>query len=249
MKRLVVLLALAASSCLYAVQPPLHIAGKDVVVTVPPLLPGETPKGILIFLHGLSPEPWIEEQEGIAATEEFGAEHGYVVVVPFGDRVCAGNQRCWPTHPGRSAEDDAKFAAVVPDLDRVCKGVERVVGARGLDRFVVGYSNGGFFLAAAVERGLLSSYTRVGIAAGGPVGDPTTTTTPTKPSKLLLAAFDDDEFQGPSMLALRDRFADRGVVAQWQQQPGAHIWSAEHAVTFLSAFLDVPLPVQGAPGP
>ncbi len=232
------LLVTSLSSCLYATQPPLRLQNQDVVVGVPQLLPGEVPKGILVFLHGLSTEPWIEEQEGIAATVEFGVAHGYVVVVPFADRVCAGSQRCWPTKPDRSSDDAARFAAVLPMLDRVVRDVEKRVGARGLDRCVVGYSNGGYFLAGAVERGLLSSWKKVGIAAGGPIGE--LRTTPLAKAPLLsLTAFDDDEFQGPAMVALAQRLQGRGVNVALDHQPGAHIWSSEHAVTFLAAFLDV----------
>lgn len=242
-RRLVLLLcSLLLPSCLYAVQPPLHFHGHEYVVTAP----NARPRGIIVFLHGLSLDPWIEEQEGIQAFATVAADHGYVVVVPFADRTCTDRQRCWPTTPTGERGDVDAFAAAVPELERLVKRVEHQLGARQLPRSIVGFSNGGFFLAGAVERGLLSGWDRVGIVAGGPLGDPTTTTTalPARGPALFLERFADDAFQGPSMIALQQRWQDKGAAVQLHTQEGGHIWSAAHATTFFDRFVpadtDVP---------
>jgi predicted esterase len=236
---LLLLLALSSTSCLYAVQTPLRFEGRPYVVAAP----RGAPRGVLVFLHGLSAEPWIEEQEGIRALCDGGVAAGYVVVVPFAERACSDHQRCWPTRPDGRRRDARAFAEVVPGLERLVRQVERRLGARRrLERNIVGFSNGAFFLAGAVERGLLSRWARVGVVAGGPLAatpqqGSTSTTLPKGTPALFLASFADDGFQGPSMVALEQRWQAQGRDVALVTQPGGHVWSAEHATAFLARFL------------
>lgn len=192
------------------------------------LWPKGRPRGILVFLHGFSRDPWVEERDGINELSSFAARRGFITLVPLGDGRCQRRSvRCWSLD---DIEDE------VDAIDDVVRGVE--TRGRPLERRIVGFSSGGFFLGAALERDLLDDYTRVGIIGGGAVGQRWTSLTDVPPTFLELGR-DDDENRG-AMRSLERRLLSRDADdVHVREVAGGRALTSERARHFIRWFWGV----------
>lgn len=208
-------------------------ASAQVAAPTPPAPPVEVtwpaakPKGVVVFLHGLSSDPLVEEADGIEMLTTMASRRGFITVVPVAPRRCRqGKAHCW------SLDDVAEeLASVDAAVDAVARN-----GGAGFRRHIVGFSNGGFLLGAALERQLLDDFDQVGIVAGGPVG--AQAKTPLDVPTVYLEVGRADRYQRSATVALRDRLRARtpeGVV-HFREVKGGHEFSAERAQSFLRWF-------------
>ena len=177
-----------------------EVGPQDTCFAVPERTTKDTP--VLVYLHGMyaghgSPEEWRLVRSATA--------RGFAVVMPRGKRgLCAwkaelSDHFCWP----QEIDDPAAFKHVVAEWDRVLWQVDAILEGGAHKRYVLGYSNGGFFAAYIAEHGLFPAQA-YSIVNGGPLG---TTAKPAKPAPMLLLAAQDDATQGPKMKELHDGLA------------------------------------------
>ncbi len=184
-------------------------------------------RGVLIFMHGLSRQPFVEEGEGMAAIARIANARGMVAVFPRARRLCGAGKRCWST-----ADPDGELGYV----DALVDHLERQSGARFDERQIVGFSNGGFLVGAGVEQGLLDDYGRVGIIAAGPVGHARHRSLSAAPP-IFIEVGTEDRYQRGSTERLYRRF-DAMTPKQllFREVPGRHVINAARAESFLAWF-------------
>lgn len=194
-----------------------EVGPDDACFAVPESHGKDTP--VLVYLHGMykghgSPEEW--------ALVRTAAAKGFAVVVPRGKRgLCAwkaelSDHFCWPHEP----EDPQSFRAVVAEWDRVLWQVEAVLEGGPHKRYVLGYSNGGFFAAHLAASGFFKADAWGLVNAGALDSAPA----PWKgggPPMLLVAAEGDSE-EGPRVKALHGELTRARAAHAFCTRPGDH---------------------------
>jgi predicted esterase len=196
---------------------------------VPEKTTKDTP--IMVYLHGMyaghgSAEEWDLVRSAVSK--------GFAVVVPRGKRgLCAWKEElkdhfCWP----QEVDDPAAFKAVVADWDRVLWQVDAILEGGSHKRYVLGYSNGGFFAEFLAMHQIFPAQGYAIVNAGSlePV------VKPSKSVPMLLLAADSDSDQGPKMKALHDDLTKAGLTHAFCTRPGAHALDAHDIDTSLQFF-------------
>jgi poly(3-hydroxybutyrate) depolymerase len=204
------------------------------------------PRPLLIYLHGRYAQDRADEetdrQRRLAAR---ATGHGLVVLALRGQLGACNSPEliswfCWPSN-----ERNAGGAgALVGSWSSVLAEAHRRAGSR--TRFVLGFSNGGYFAGLLATRGLLEADAFV-IAHGGPV-DPIRKRE--RPPPLLLLSADDDVAQDDMILLDRELTRERWPHDSYARA-GAHALADEDidaAVAFFARAgealpLDPPLPL------
>jgi poly(3-hydroxybutyrate) depolymerase len=197
-----------------------EVGPSDTCFAVPERTTKDTP--VIVYLHGMyaghgSAEEWNLVRSVITK--------GFAVVVPRGKRgLCAWKEElkdhfCWP----QETEDPQAFKNVVADWDRVLWQVDAIMEGGPHKRYVLGYSNGGFFAEYLAAHAMFPAQAYA-IVNGGPLGPQVK---PPKPVPLLLVAADGDPDQGPKMKELHDGLAKVGWLHAFCTRPGQHPLAAQ----------------------
>lgn len=163
-----------------------EVGPQDTCFAVPEMTTKETP--ILVYLHGMyaghgSPEEW--------NLVKSATDRGFAVVVPRGKRgLCAWKAElkdhfCWP----QEVDDPEAFKHTIAEWERVLWQVEAILEGGSHKRYVLGYSNGGYFASYIAAHGLFPAQAYA-IVNGGPLG---TAQKPAKAVPLMLVAAQDDQ--------------------------------------------------------
>jgi poly(3-hydroxybutyrate) depolymerase len=206
-----------------------EVGPQDTCFAVPERTTKETP--VLVYLHGMfrghgSDDEWRLVRGAVA--------RGFAVVVPRGKRgACAwkaelADHFCWPGEP----EDVHAFKSVVAEWERVLWQVDAILEAGSHKRYVLGFSNGGFFAAYIAAHGLFPA-AAIAIVNAGPLG--AADTPQTMPPVLLLRA-DGDAGSQNSMSELRTSFEQRNWPHAYCTRAGSHALASEDVETALRFF-------------
>ncbi|AKV01655.1 hypothetical protein AKJ09_08318 [Labilithrix luteola] len=206
-----------------------EVGPQDTCFAIPDAHDKNTP--ILVYLHGM--------YTGHGSAEEWALVHsavgrGFAVVIPRGRRgACAWKAElkdhfCWP----HEVDDPPSFKAVVQDWDRVLWQVDALLEGGTHKRYVLGFSNGGFFATYVASHGLFPA-DGWAIVNGGPL-EPTPKA-PKKTPMLLVSAQGDSE-QGPKMKELHDSLAKAGWTHAYCSRPGASALATEDVDAALRFF-------------
>lgn len=193
-----------------------EVGPQDTCFAVPELTTKETP--ILVYLHGMyvghgSAEEWKLVHSAV--------EKGFAVVVPRGKRgLCAWKEElkdhfCWP----QESEDPQAFKNVVAEWDRVLWQVDAILEGGSHKRYVLGYSNGGFFAEYLAAHNLFPAQAYAIVNGGSLAG---ATNKPAKAAPMMLVSADGDADQAPKMKELHDGLAKAGWLHAYCTRPGAH---------------------------
>lgn len=207
-----------------------EVGPSDTCFAIPEKHDASTP--ILVYLHGMytghgSPEEW--------ALVRGAADRGFAVVVPRGKRgLCAWRAElkdhfCWP----QEAEDPQSFKSVVAGWNEVLWQVDNILEGGPHKRYVLGFSNGGFFAAELATHGYFDARAYA-IVNGGPLEPPPKP--PAKAPPLLLVTANDDADQAPKMRELHDGLAKTGWAHAFCSRPGAHALATEDVDAALRFF-------------
>jgi poly(3-hydroxybutyrate) depolymerase len=203
-----------------------EVGPQDTCFAVPEATTKDTP--VLVYLHGMyaghgSSEEWSLVRSAVA--------RGFVVVVPRGKRgLCAWKAElkdhfCWP----QEIEDPQAFKSVIADWDRVLWQVDALLEPNTHTstqtstqtgthkRYVLGFSNGGFFASYIAAHGLFLAQAYA-IVNGGPLEAPRAG----KPVPLMLLAAEEDAAQAPKMKELHEGLAKAGWPHGYCARPGPH---------------------------
>ena len=192
-----------------------EVGPQDTCFAVPETTTKDTP--IIVYLHGM--------YSGHGSAAEWSlvrsvVTKGFAVVVPRGKRgLCALKEElkdhfCWP----QETEDPQAFKTVVAEWDRVLWQVDAIMESGTHKRYVLGYSNGGFFAEYLAAHNMFPAQAYA-IVNGGPLG---ATSKPAKAVPLLLMSADADPAQGPKMKELHEGLAKVGWLHAFCTRPGPH---------------------------
>lgn len=206
-----------------------EVGPQDTCFAVPETTTKDTP--ILVYLHGMyaghgSPEEWRLVRSAVSK--------GFAVVVPRGKRgLCAwkaelADHFCWP----QEVEDPQAFKNVVAEWDRVLWQVDAILEGGSHKRYVLGFSNGGFFAAYLAEHGLFPAEAYA-IVGGGALE---AASKPAKAVPMMLITAQDDADQGPKMKTLHEGLAKVGWTHANCTRPGPHPLAAEDVEAALRFF-------------
>ena len=193
-----------------------EVGPQDTCFAVPESTSKKTP--ILVYLHGQyaghgSPEEWRVVRSAV--------DKGYAVVVPRGKRgLCAWKAElkdhfCWP----QEVDDPHAFKATVAEWDRVLWQVEQIMEGGTHKRYVLGFSNGGFFGTFLATHGLFNA-SAYAIVNAGPLG--AINKAQPKAVPVILLAGQDDSVQGPTMKTLHDDLGKASWAHAYCTRPGQH---------------------------
>jgi poly(3-hydroxybutyrate) depolymerase len=206
-----------------------EVGPQDTCFAVPETTTKETP--VLVYLHGMyaghgSPEEWRIVRSAVSK--------GFAVVVPRGKRgLCAwkaelSDHFCWP----QEVEDPQAFKNVVAEWDRVLWQVDAILEGSSHKRYVLGFSNGGFFAAYLAEHGLFPA-NAYAIVGAGPL-EPARKAA--KPVPLMLISAQDDPDQAPKTKQLHEGLAKAGWTHAYCTRPGPHPLAGEDMEAALRFF-------------
>ncbi len=206
-----------------------EVGPQDTCFVVPETTTKDTP--VLVYLHGMyaghgSPEEW--------RIVRSAASKGFAVVVPRGKRgLCAwkaelADHFCWP----QEVEDPQAFKNVVAEWDRVLWQVDAILEAGTHKRYVLGFSNGGFFAAYLAEHGLFPAQAYAII--GGGALEPARKAAKTVP--ILLVSAQDDPEQSRKTRELHEGLAKVGWTHAYCTRPGPHPLAVEDVEAALRFF-------------
>ena len=206
-----------------------EVGPQDTCFAVPETTTKDTP--VLVYLHGMyaghgSPEEWRLVRSAVA--------RGYAVVVPRGKRgLCAWKAElkdhfCWP----QETEDPQAFKNVVAEWDRVLWQVDAILEGGSHKRYVLGFSNGGFFASYIAEHGLFAAQAYA-IAGGGPLEPPQK---PGKAVPVMLLAAQDDATESAKTKELHEGLAKVGWPHAYCTRPGPHPLAAADVEAALRFF-------------
>ena len=197
-------------------------------------------KGVLFYLHGASVKPW-EETEGRVGVRKFAESKGYVVVQPTGDISCstlgikgAGERLCWNL---RDISGEMVF------LGRLVDHLEEVSDGRFETRAILGYSNGGYLLGGALQRGLGGAWDKVGIIAGGALGAGVALKSPGPEVHIEIGT--NDRWQLLPSRRLRDAIGQVQPTPVYRETSDGHDLSEKRVHSFLTWWLES---LEGEPG-
>ena len=206
-------------------QAPAMFENRPFILTEP-----EAPiMGVLVYLHGARVDP-LEGTSAITEIRKYASVNGYLLVQPQGSIECtslgimgAGSKVCW---------DLRDIAEEVAFLTRLVNQVGQRFGDKLENRVMLGYSNGGFLLGGALQRGLGGSWERVGIIAGGTVGDEFAS--PGSGPSVHIDIGTDDRWQLQPSRQLRDAIGHIDPKPSYREAPHGHAISAARMREFLS---------------
>ena len=161
--------------------------------------------------HG-SPEEW--------RLVRIRGQPRFAVVVPRGKRgLCAWKAElkdhfCWPQEP----EDPQAFKNVIAEWDRVLWQVDAILEGGSHKRYVLGFSNGGFFASYLAEHGLFPAQAYA-IVGGGPL-EPAQK--PGKAVPIMLLSAQDNAVQAPKTKELHEGLSKVGWAHAYCTRPGPH---------------------------
>ena len=125
-------------------------------------------KGVLVYLHGASTQP-LARDNIIQELENYAKEKNLALVQPSGGIDCEvlgltspTPRRCW--NLSAPAEELRYVDALVSHL-------EKTFALKPMHEQILGYSNGGYLLGSALQTDQALPWSKVGILAGGAVGD------------------------------------------------------------------------------
>ncbi len=205
-----------------------EVGPRDTCFAVPADSTKDTP--ILIYLHG--------PHEGHGASEEWelvksAKARGFAVVVPRGKRgLCALTAElkasfCWP----HETDDPQPFKALVGEWERVLWQVDAILESGTHKRYVLGFSNGGFFAAYLAEHGLFAAEAYAIVGSGGPPGPALKRASP---APVLLLHAEGDLVESARVKELHDELGKVAWPHAFCTRPG----SAVLAATDIEASLD-----------
>ena len=206
-----------------------EVGPQDTCFAVPETTTKETP--ILVYLHGMyaghgSPEEWRLVRSAVS--------RGYAVVMPRGKRgLCAWKAElkdhfCWP----QETEDPQAFKNVVAEWDRVLWQVDTILEGGSHKRYVLGFSNGGFFASYIAAHGLFPAQAYA-IAGGGPL-EPAQK--PAKAVPIMLLSAQDDATESAKTKELHEGLAKVGWAHAYCTRPGPHPLAATDVESALRFF-------------
>jgi poly(3-hydroxybutyrate) depolymerase len=206
-----------------------EVGPQDTCFAVPETTTKDTP--VLVYLHGMysghgSAEEWSLVRSAV--------DRGFAVVVPRGKRgLCAWKAEvkdnfCWP----QETEDPQAFKNVVAEWERVLWQVDAILETGSHKRYVLGFSNGGFFATYIAEHGLFNA-DAYAIVGGGPLGPPAK---PAKAAPVMLIRAQDDAAQGPKLKELHDQLNRAGWAHAFCTRPGPHPLAAPDLAAALTFF-------------
>lgn len=220
-----------------------EVGPQDTCFAIPDAHDKDTP--VLVYLHGMyAGHGSAEEWERVRAA----TARGFAVVIPRGKRgLCAWKAElqdhfCWP----QEAEDPQAFAAVVADWDRVLWQVDALLEGGPHKRYVLGFSNGGFFASYLATHGTFAAQAYA-IVNAGPLAPPAKSD---KTVPILLVAAKDDAEEAPKMKALHESLARAGWPHAFCARPGSHALATDDvdaALRFFKHDLDGTLKAVGDP--
>lgn len=175
---------------------------------------------VVVYLHGMtSSASWALGEGKKLATKGAG---DIVVLAPLGQKgACdwspdVAEHHCWTQ--GNRPKDQRALAELVETLRGDLLQVQKAMGRNEpIAPILVGFSNGGFGVAALAFTTDLELGGLVVLHAGTSVPIETKQDVPT-----LLRAALGDEWHHPTMVTLRDRLAAVGWAATWEEREGAH---------------------------
>ena len=206
-----------------------EVGPQDTCFAIPDAHDANTP--VLVYLHGMyqghgSPEEWSAVREA--------TRRGFAVVIPRGKRgYCAWKAElkdhfCWPTE----VEDPQPFKTVVAEWDKVLWQVDALLEGGTHKRYVLGFSNGGFFAEYLAAERLFPAQGFAIVNGGGLVPPPKTA----KPPPVLLVAAHDDPYQSGKMRELHEGLGKAGWPHAWCARPGSHALATEDVDAALRFF-------------
>lgn len=156
----------------------------DTCFAIPDTHDKETP--VLVYLHGMfeghgSPAEWSAVREA--------TQRGFAVVVPRGRRgLCAWKPElrdhfCWP----QDGEDVPTMRTMIAGWEKVFWQVDTLLGRGTHRRYLLGFSNGGYFASFMTTHGLFTP-AATAVVDGGSLGPPNKT----PPVPLMLVAEESD---------------------------------------------------------
>ena len=180
----------------------------------------KAPEGILLYLHGARKDP-LAETAAVRELRTHALSRNYVVVQPRGSIDC--NELGLNHHEPRVCWDLRNSRMELGYIDRLIRHVEEQVGEAFKERHVLGYSNGGFLMAAALQEGLVQAWSKVGIIAGGAVGNVRAPAVQAPPVYIEIGTGDEWQLE-PSRLL-------RSYLGQLNPQPAYRETSDGHALS------------------
>lgn len=195
-----------------------EVGPEDTCFALPEAHGKDTP--VLVYLHGM--------YEGHGSAEEWSlvrsaTQRGFAVVVPRGHRgLCAwkaelANHFCWP----QEAEDPQAFKNVVREWDRVLWQVDALMEGGPHKRYVLGFSNGGYFASYLATQGLFPAQAFAVVNGGRLATAPTARAVP-----MVLLSAQGDAQQGPRMKELHDMLAKAAWPHAYCGRGGGHALSS-----------------------
>lgn len=218
--------------------------------TIPESPAKDTP--VLVYLHGM--------YQGHGAAEEWAAvraaaQKGYAVFIPRGKRgLCPWKAEfkdyyCWPQDP----DDVAAMKGVIKEWDKGLWQIDALLGSGAHKRYVLAYSNGGFFASYVATHALFPAQAWT-IVNGGQIAPPpdravaaAPAPAPAKgkaaapapaspPLPILLVASQDDAEQAPKVKELHESLTKSSWPHAYCPHPGTHALSSEDVDSALKFF-------------
>jgi poly(3-hydroxybutyrate) depolymerase len=200
-------------------------------------MPATTDKNtpVLVYLHGMykdhgSPQEW--------SVVHSASDRGFAVIIPRGKRgQCAWkaelkDQYCWP----QEAEDPQSFKQIVAEWDKVLWQVDAIMDEKDLKphkRYVLGFSNGGFFAGQLAMHGYFDARAYAIVNAGSLEAPPKP---PAKAPAIMLVSAQDDAEQAPKMKELHDGLSKSGWTHAYCSRAGTHQLSTDDVDAALRFF-------------
>lgn len=204
-----------------------------------------TPPGadkVIVYLHGMTTSSALARKEA-ASLAAAALERGFAILAPIGTHGgCTwspefANRWCWPIAPEQAAETEALLERIRKDLEHVSPRPSQVV--------LAGFSNGGF-MALRLARLMPELSGLVVAQAGAPRPF---SFDGLRPVPTLLLAARGDEWQFPTMKALRATMDALGWAPEWQERGGPHAMQPEDfaaMVTFIEQLSLMPAENDGS---
>jgi predicted esterase len=189
--------------------------------------------GVLVYLHGVCGDAPLKVERGqmdAVAREANGRGRAALFATGLRGRgYLPAPQKdafCW------------SHLDIGADLDYVGKLIHMVEETKKVSfatREIVGFSNGAYLLGGALQRGMLSGYARVGLIAGGGIGDPPPNLGVTRPEVFVEVGTDDVwNLEPVRRLVKRLEAADYGTrLLHVRERAGGHAVDATRMTAFL----------------
>ena len=229
----------ADESSLAPCPPPFETMPSGSCLSMPP--GAET---VVVYLHGMTrSSEWARKEAALLAASALDRQ--IAVLAPIGTvGGCTWDPKfadwlCWPIAPDQSPETEALLERIRKDLGIVSTRPKQVV--------LAGFSNGGY-MAIRLSRLMPERLGLVVAQAGLPQAF---TFDGMDPVPTLLLAARGDEWQYPTMQALRTALGSLGWAPQWQEREGPHAMQSEDVdamLTFIDRLSTSPAADDGAAG-